>query len=160
MDGSERTVAAREWLRLVQAVSFCGRQFRKKLAELSAPHALNDTSCLILWACFDTPPEGRAQHELAALLGVSPAQLSGLVDQLGAQGYLMARRPAHDRRRQYWRLTPAGRDVVENILAAIASLASALAGSNHRAPRVLAGELTALAQNLLSADAPRGKEAA
>ena len=119
MDGNLRADGAADWLRLVQAMALCGRQLRKALAELAAPQGLSDTDCLILWACCEAPPEGQGQHELVSLLGVSPAQLSGLVEQLSAQGWIVGRRPAHDRRRQYWRLTAAGQTLVSELLAGI-----------------------------------------
>lgn len=119
MDGNTYAPSAAQWLRLVQAMALCGRQLRKTLAELAEPKGLTDTECLILWACCEAPPEGQGQHELVALLGVSPAQLSGLVEQLSAQGWIVSRRPAHDRRRQYWRLTEAGQALVSELLAGI-----------------------------------------
>src|SRR5690606_10522326 len=82
---------------------------------------LSDTACLTLWACCEGPAEGQAQHELASLVGVSPAQLSGLVEQLGVQGWIVAWRPATDRRRQYWKLTPSGRALVEELIDALAA---------------------------------------
>ncbi len=116
MDGNLRSGAAADWLRLVQAMALCGRQLRRALGELATPTGLSDTECLILWACCEAPPEGQGQHELVALLGVSAAQLSNLVEQLSARGLIVGRRPAHDRRRQYWRLTDEGQQLVANLL--------------------------------------------
>jgi len=119
MDGNLRAGAAADWLRLVQAMALCGRQLRRALAELAAPSGLSDTECLILWACCEAPPEGQGQHELVTLLGVSPAQLSNLVEQLSSQGWIVGRRPAHDRRRQYWRLSDEGQRLVAELLAGV-----------------------------------------
>lgn len=157
MDGTVRPAA--EWLRLVQTVSLCGRQLRRALADLAAPRGLTDTECLILWACCEAPPEGQGQHELVALVGVSPAQLSGLVDQLGAKGWISGRRPAHDRRRQYWRLTPAGQALVEELLQEVTAwLAEARGADTDYRP--LADRLEKLAAQLAPAEVRRGKEAA
>lgn len=157
MDGNSQNAAA-EWLRLVQSISHCGRQLRRAVAELAEPHGLTDTECLILWSCCEAPPEGQGQHELVSLIGVSPAQLSGLVEQLGVKGWIVGRRPAHDRRRQYWRLTPAGQALVDQLLVEVARwLAASAADHDHRA---LAQQLGRLASSFGPISVRRGKEAA
>lgn len=103
------------WLGLVQKMSLCGRQLRRALSQLTEPRGLTDHDALILWSCQQAGPLGHAQHEMAAALGISPAQLSGLVETLSDRGWISGRRPSHDRRRQYWRITTSG----EAILAAL-----------------------------------------
>lgn len=160
MDGNLRTGAAADWLRLVQAMALCGRQLRRALAELAAPTGLSDTECLILWACYEAPPEGQGQHELVVLLGVSPAQLSNLVEQLSTRGWIVSRRPAHDRRRQYWRLTDTGQKLVGELLLGVnhwlASSGAALPPSEQHA---LHNRLAALGTSV-TVTPYRAKEAA
>ncbi len=160
MDGNSSPAAASQWLRAVQTVSFFGRQLRRTLSELAEQLGLSDTACLVLWACAEGPPEGQAQHELALLVGVSPAQLSGLVEQLSGQGWLVPRRPAHDLRRQYWRLTPAGLELVDRLLDAVAAR---LTGSPPLLPvdrTHLIAQLTDLSAALAPVAPQRRKEAA
>jgi DNA-binding MarR family transcriptional regulator len=159
MDGILPATSAAQWLRLVQTASMCGRQLRRALAELVAPRGLTDSECLVLWACCEAPSEGQAQHHLAAIIGVSPAQLSGLLDGLAARELLSGRRPAHDRRRQYWRLTATGQTLVGDLLADIAQwLAAAPLDETERSP--LTERLARLTKQVSASPALRGKEAA
>jgi len=48
------------------------------------------------------------QRELARRMGVSPAQMSQLVERLGEQGLIEGQRWPSDRRRQVWRTTSRG----------------------------------------------------
>lgn len=160
MDGTMRAEAAAQWLRLVEAMAFCGRQLRRTLGEVAAPAGLSDTECLILWACCEAPPEGQGQHELVTLLGVSPAQLSGLVERLSSQGWIVARRPAHDRRRQYWKLTPQGQALVTELLNDVSRwLAGAPQVLTLAEQQLLESRLVALGGSL-AATTSRAKEAA
>lgn len=81
----------------------------------------------MLWACRRTPPGGLPQQELAAAMAVSAAQVSVLVEQLRRQGLLQGRRAQNDRRRQLWRLTPAGRARLQDVLADLSDWARAAA---------------------------------
>ena len=155
MDGNTLPAEATAWLELVQAVSLCGRQLRKALAEVAAPHQLSDTEVLILWACCGTTSVGLGQHELAALVGISPAQLSGLVDRLSAQDLLIGRRPAHDRRRQYWRLSEPGEEMMEQL-----ALDLARSSDDSGKQPLLQEPLHTLAAILVQRTLPRSREAA
>jgi DNA-binding MarR family transcriptional regulator len=160
MDGILPTTAAAQWLRLVQTASMCGRQLRKALGELVAPRGLTDSECLVLWACCESPSEEQAQHHLAGVIGVSPAQLSGLLDALASRGLIIGRRPAHDRRRQYWKLTAAGQALVGELLADLAQWMATVQplADVERVP--LTHRFAALASNLSASPARHGKEAA
>src|SRR5690606_11008286 len=57
-----------------------------------------------------------AQLELAGRLGISPAQISNLVELLSRMGLIRGARPASDRRRQVWRLTPQGGETLTQSL--------------------------------------------
>jgi hypothetical protein len=52
-------------------------------------------------------------------LGVSPAQVSALVERMRRKGLLDGCRPPGDRRRQMWRLTDRGRDALGDAFRAI-----------------------------------------
>src|SRR5476651_2662714 len=69
--------AAERWAHLVQQSSLCGRQLRRLLAQNIARWNVSDTEFLVLWACNHTNEPGLAQNELASMLGVSAAQMSG-----------------------------------------------------------------------------------
>jgi DNA-binding MarR family transcriptional regulator len=53
-----------------------------------------------------------SQLELAQRMGMSPAQISGLVEVLRQRALLVSERSPRDRRRQTWRLTAAGEKVL------------------------------------------------
>ena len=53
---------------------------RRRLAEVAETFELSDTELLVVWLCSGG---GRMQVELAAAIGISPAQMSGLVERLG-----------------------------------------------------------------------------
>lgn len=161
MDETSPTPAAAQWLLLVQAVTLCGRQLRRALADIATPRGLSDTDCLILWACGHAPAEGHAQHALANMLAVSPAQLSGLVERLSRCGWIVGRRPAHDRRRQYWRLTPTGQVLVEQLIADVARWLDHAPHLPHASTRaMLIAELSRLSASLSPLEVSRSQEAA
>lgn len=64
----------------------------------------------------ESPPD---QAMLAERLALSPAQLSGLVERLGATGLIEPERCSRDRRRQTWRISLAGRLLVGNVVARV-----------------------------------------
>jgi DNA-binding MarR family transcriptional regulator len=161
MDENQLPPQAVAWLELIQAVSLCGRQLRKSLAEIAAPHQLSDTEVLILWACCEATGTGLGQHEMANLVGISAAQLSGLVERLSTQDLILGRRPAHDRRRQYWRLSPQGEALFAKLAADLASCAALSAKSTLNVDhQQVTQQLAALATGLAQPSASRGKEAA
>ena len=70
----------------------------------------------MLWACRKAPPMGAGQSQLAESIAVSPAHISGLVEQLRKKGLLEPRRDPADRRRQLWRISPAGYAAIKTVL--------------------------------------------
>jgi len=81
---------------------------RETLGREAEAHQISLAGLSILWACRGAVREGMSQTDLARGLLLSPAHVSGLVEQLRRRGLLEGRRPAADRRRQLWRLTAAG----------------------------------------------------
>ena len=65
-------------------------------------------------------PNGRLdQADLAERLAASPAQISAVVDRLRRRGLAVCESHPADRRRQLWRLTPEGRALVFEVVAAV-----------------------------------------
>jgi DNA-binding MarR family transcriptional regulator len=60
------------------------------------------------------------QAELASRLAVSPAQVSGAVERLQSCSLIDGASDAADRRRQLWRLAPAGSAVIHAVHAQVA----------------------------------------
>jgi DNA-binding MarR family transcriptional regulator len=115
MDG-RHVEPAENWLRLIERLAMCSRLLRAELDACMDACALNPSQFSLLWACY-AERAGVGQRELAGLLAVSPAHVSGLVEQLRRRRLLAGHRPSADRRRQLWRLTARGQDVVESVLA-------------------------------------------
>lgn len=156
-DSAEHLLGLAHWL------SAASRQVRRGLADAAAACELSDSELLIIWLCSGA---GRVQVELAAASGVSPAQMSGLVDRLGQRGLVAMSRPASDRRRQVWKTTPAGHAVLVQVALPLARLAQGLAEGvaphEQRQMRVLCERLAAAAElaRSLENESPSGKEAA
>lgn len=115
--GASRRAACR-WLQLAELLGSASRALRDCLSAHWPPE-LGPAHCSILWQCCEAGDAGRNQSELAENLAVSPAHVSGLVEDLRQQGLIEAFRPAEDRRRQVWQLTTAGRQQLDMALGAI-----------------------------------------
>lgn len=113
-------------LRLVHWTSAASRHLRRRLAEIADTVSLSDTELLAVWLC---DRGGRVQVELAAALGVSPAQMSGLVERLRSRGLVAMHRLAGDRRRQVWRTTAAGQVLLASAAEGLNELAAAISGT-------------------------------
>lgn len=92
-------------LRLVHWTSTASRHLRRRLADVAAVLDLSDTELLVVWLCSGV---GRIQIDLAASIGISPAQMSGMVERLRRRGLVAMHRLARDRRRQVCRTSSAG----------------------------------------------------
>lgn len=103
--------------RLVAIVT--GRVLQKQLGIHARAAGVRDAEFLLLWACYRA--SGQNQRELADRLGMSTAQLSGLVEGLRSRGLLACRRAEMDRRRQEWTLTDSGGALVVQVRDAWAS---------------------------------------
>ncbi len=111
----QQTPAAR-WAQIAQSASRCGRQFRRAIAECVARRDLSDTDFFVLACCSRAGASGASQTDLAGSIGVSAAQISGVVDRLRGRGLLAAQRNDTDRRRQHWRLTESGQRLLARAL--------------------------------------------
>jgi len=79
------------------------------------------------------------QAELAELLVVSPAQVSGAVERLRSLGMLERTTDQHDRRRQLWRLADGGRQLLSAVVASVADLGES---RGRRIPPLIAAQQT------------------
>ncbi len=121
----ENGPSAQKLLALVHWTSAASRQLRRRLAEVASTIELSDAELLVLWFCHGG---GQVQVELAAAIGISPAQMSGLVERLRSRALVAMHRSATDRRRQVWRTTVAGEAILDGIAGHLAALAAAVGG--------------------------------
>lgn len=136
---------AERLLQLVVHLSTTSRTLRKRLAELASQGDLSEHELLVVWLCVST---GRVQSELAATVGVSPAQMSGLVERLRARGLVELQRMPQDRRRHVWRTSAHGRQVLARTVPHLQKLARDLM---HRLSDEEQRMLLTLCQQLASA---------
>ena len=98
-----------------------GRSQARQLGSLVRQHGLNETEFQLLWLLQqETIPCD--QKQIATLLGLSPAQVSGLVERLRIQGSIVASTLPEDRRRQFWQLAPAGEALVSQVMQSFAAV--------------------------------------
>jgi DNA-binding MarR family transcriptional regulator len=85
---------------------------------------LTEAECLILWLTATRANQaGSSQQDLATEVGVSPAQMSCLVERLRKRGLMEMTRSPIDRRRQVWRLLAQGEELLGKIRASLGSVA-------------------------------------
>lgn len=102
------------WVDLLRTAIRCGRAAQRALAS-QLDEQLNSSAANMLWACRDLAQDAPSQLELAAYVGLSPAQVSATVETLRCEGLLESQRSPTDRRRQVWRLTAAGASAVAEL---------------------------------------------
>lgn len=105
----EIPAAARHWAEISRLLTLAYRRLSRLMSDLVP---LTESELMVLWACLDAPPDGLAQVALSENLGMSPAQISQLVDRLGEVGLLDSTRSRKDRRRRLWKLTDTGRETL------------------------------------------------
>lgn len=125
----DRQATLRSWLRLVMQVGTVARAARRQLAVQVAGSELSEQEFLVLWLCDDATLTPRSQGELADVVGVSPAQMSGLVDRLRRRDLLQFERLGRDRRRQVWQLTVEGRALLTEVCRQLAVAGAKLSGN-------------------------------
>jgi DNA-binding MarR family transcriptional regulator len=101
----------RTWIEQILAAGAISRAGRRRIADQAAGAELTDQEFLVLWLC-EASPACRGQSELAEAVGVSAAQMSGLVERLRRRELLQFERHCTDRRRQVWQLTAAGKTLL------------------------------------------------
>ncbi len=108
-------------------LAVAGKLAMREIAVWACDFALGESEFRVLWLLFQHQ-HGRArqsqaldQTELAERLAVSAAQLSGLVERLRKREMLDRVLDGGDRRRQLWRLAPAGEALVLAVVASVAA---------------------------------------
>jgi DNA-binding MarR family transcriptional regulator len=76
----------------------------------------------VLWCVRFTAGNGIDQSTIASRLVLSPAQVSATVERLRARGWIAQQYLANDRRRHLWQLSAEGQQLIERLLAEVASL--------------------------------------
>jgi DNA-binding MarR family transcriptional regulator len=146
-------------LRLVHWTSTASRHLRRRLADVGEMLGLSDTELLVLWLCSGGD---RVQVDLAGVIGISPAQMSGMVERLRSRGLVAMHRLAMDRRRQVWRTSAAGQTLLvraaQHLSALSGAIASGLSASEQQAAQTLCQRLAEVVA--VSARRPSTKTAA
>jgi len=96
-----------------------GRQMARDLAAMVRGSGVSEAEFRLLWLLrsksASEPCQSRDQKQLAERLGLSPAQVSALVERLRAEDKIVASPTPGDRRRQVWQLTPTGVALVSEL---------------------------------------------
>ena len=111
----------------IQQLHGLNRQFKNIFSEQLKPSQLTDSEFLVMWWCYQAEGEPIVQGELAVQVGLSPAQLSGIVDRLNKRSLLHLTRSTRDRRCQLLQLTPEGIQSIQNALHCIRTLSQVAA---------------------------------
>ncbi|MBX3415825.1 MAG: hypothetical protein KF708_24290 [Pirellulales bacterium] len=143
-------------------VSVAARRLRASLAEQIAGHGLGESEFALLWACYRPASdrleaEGLTQIELSQLLELSPASVSGLVEDLRRAGLLAGARSTVDRRRQVWHLSEQGDALIRRLLEELSVWAATLDQTCDATQRESLAEAL---QRLLEVDSPARSAAA
>lgn len=147
---ADRRAELRGWLQLVLHTGAVTRAGRRRLAEQVADCDLSEQEFLVLWLCGDQSLMHRGQGELAEVVGVSAAQMSGLVERLRRRSLLRFERLGTDRRRQVWQLTDEGHSLLAELCQLLSSQAAELRGQLTSAEQL---QLLALLERWLPAAA-------
>ena len=103
-----------------------GRALARQLAAALRKHDYGETEFRLLWLLRERSDISAAasteQSALAEQLGISPAQVSAIVEKLRTQRAITPVTDRKDRRRQLWQLTASGREGFEAIVAAVGPL--------------------------------------
>ena len=102
---SEHADALRLWLRMLTCTQLIEKQLRGQLRD-----AFNTTLPRFdLLAQLERAPAGLKMSELSKRMMVTGGSVTGITDQLVAEGLVERTTPGHDRRAYWVRLTAAGR---------------------------------------------------
>jgi len=162
---SDHAAMLHSWMRLSERLAHCTKSLQENWSRQAAAHGLGHWPMVVLWACHQQAGQPPSQGDLAELLGVSSAHISGLVEQLRQQGLLEGRRDPADRRRQTWRLTAAGQTTMAMVINTLGGWAEGLethlsARRRRSLERLLARLSQALAATSSAPPSAAGKAAA
>lgn len=132
---------ARAWTELLHLISICARRLRASLAEQIADLGIGELHFSLLWYCHRSPSKGIGQRELAQAIEVSAAHVSGLLEQLRQRDLLTSDRSRIDRRRQVWRVTASGQELIQQVVGDLYDWAATLDGQLGSEQRELLAQL-------------------
>lgn len=151
VENYESSAATVRFTELAGKILVCSRMLREQLSRRADRREISEGEFFLLWACRKAPPMGAGQSELAESIAVSPAHVSGLVERLRKKGLLEPRRDPADRRRQLWRISPAGHAAIKAVLDDLTDWAgdiqAKLGNDGDRVLGQLIEELTGAARN-------------
>ncbi len=107
-------------LDLARKIQICQTQTTQLLGQwikrrCESSRSLNPQDIILLSFCQQQQRQGVSQRQLARGTGSSPARISNRLESLRRQGLVTGFRTTSDRRRQTWRLTPAGSQLLEQL---------------------------------------------
>ena len=104
-----------------------GKRLARCLATALRDQPNNEADFRLLWLLSQTSNaadnQGIEQRKIADHLGLSPAQVSALVERVRVKNQIELVPCSHDRRRQFWRLTEAGKNLFRTVCDELANLA-------------------------------------
>ena len=112
---------------VIRQLHVCSRQLRSMFSEQLRTVQLTDSEFLLLWICSQSGEQPTIQGQVVSWIGLSPAQLSGLVDRLYKRGLLSLERSDQDRRCQLLELTDSGNAALQQALRAMGAFAQVAA---------------------------------
>ena len=124
-------ISARALFALYRLTLQAERHLRSPLEDAARAHELPLAEALLLLHCLDAKG-GVSQRDLARDLSISPAQVSARLETLRQQGILDSARPASDRRKQFWTVTPRGLELARQLQRSIAAAEGALRQESQR----------------------------
>ena len=107
-DERSRDVARCAFERLLELTEATAAFVKRRLAE----HGLSRARASVLWVLHHRGPV--TQRELSDVVGVTPRNITGLVDALEADGYVLRTRHPSDRRATLVSLTDRGAKTMDN----------------------------------------------
>ncbi|MFE5294843.1 MarR family winged helix-turn-helix transcriptional regulator [Streptomyces sp. NPDC056632] len=120
--------------RLGFLLSFRGELTGARIRAAVAVAGLHPRNAMTL---MHLAPGATSQRELAAVMEVDPSQLVAILNELESDGLCERRRDPADRRRHIVEITPAGRDALERVDAAVSAAERELFGDLTEAEQVL-----------------------
>ena len=124
-------ISASAFLALYRLTLQAERRLRSPLENAARAHELPLAEALLLLHCLDANG-GVSQRDLARELSISPAQVSARLETLRQHGILDSARPASDRRKQFWTVTPKGLDLARQLQRSIETAEGAVRQTSAR----------------------------
>lgn len=122
MPGMDALSTIHLWLARYQQQQRSMQQWQLRLERLLAQIGITYAELTIMEALFHADSRGRTQVELVRETQFSAAQVSGLIETLVKQDWIVTQRAPHDRRRVLCTLTDGGRCQLLQLLGSLAPL--------------------------------------